>query len=156
MNDDSEIIVQNAWASRSTSKIIDILNYRNWTYQAETSYLAILRYAALAGATMLSIIAALLFLWGLLMQLGSTTSTPEPVAITGTDLASAIATTKVDNSTKPDVKQSEPDWRQAFPAAFQAAYFDLYRKQFGPYIRQGDAKLEKTQFLNMVFPTEFL
>jgi hypothetical protein len=156
MENDSELVIQNSRRLRVIQKIVNVLNYRNWTLRAENSYLAILRYAALAGATIFVIIAMMLLLWGSLMQFGSTTSAPEPVTITGADLASAIAVTKVTSSADSEVKLSEPDWRQAFPAAFQTAYFNLYRKQFEPHIRQGDVKFAKTQFLDAVFPKEFL
>lgn len=156
MDEENEVAIQHSWISRTSQRLIEILNYKNWTSKAENSYLSILRYVALLGATILVIIAILLFLWGLLMQLGSSQSAPEPVAVSGSDIASAIATTKRPDTTRPEVKAVDPHWREAFPAAFQTAYYDLYHKQFEPFNRPSDTKLAKAPLLDAVFPKEFL
>ena len=156
MEEIDDLEFKQSWYRRAVTKIVSILNYKNWTSQAEISYLSILRYATLMGATLFVIAAVALFSWGLLMQFGSSQSSPEPVVLTGNDLASAIATTKTIESPETDKALPELHWRETFSTSFQSAFYDLYRKQFEPHIRQGDPKLGKSQFLDAAFPKEFV
>ena len=57
MDEENEVAIQHSWISRTSQRLIEILNYKNWTSKAENSYLSILRYVALLGATILVIIA---------------------------------------------------------------------------------------------------
>lgn len=98
--------------------------------RAERSYLAFLRLAVLACASLALVGAALLLSWGAIKQLGSSSVDPARVTVTPDD----IAPPKEDGAAP---KVQAANGPLAIDKEVRARTLDVYRKAFKPYERSG-------------------
>lgn len=118
--------------------------------RAERRYLTVLRYAMLAIATGAILIAAGLFAWGAIKQIGSTRVTPDNIVVSPEDV-SPDRPAAANNARPADAKPKT----LALDKTIRDRTISIYRSAFKPYERSGKP-ISDVELIGLVWPQERL
>lgn len=115
---------------------------------AERRYLSLLRYAMLAIATVVLLVAIALFAWGGITQIGPTKVDASSVAVTADDVSPPRQDTASD---APATDRAQAPL--SVDAAIRSRTVAVYRKAFKPYERSGKT-IADSELIGIVWPQE--